>query len=129
MKIIKILTVLVLLSLQAGATGYSHNMFVAHKKLQSGKERVMTREQAVKKVAVVKATASTATAQLSLADQISAKFSSVATLNQRILEEGPASLFNDDNEEESSDTIVTKLVGVVKGMVVSLISSVYNVEK
>lgn len=129
MKIIKILTVLVLLSLQAGATGYSHNMFVAHKKLQSGKERVMTREQAVKKVAVVKATASTATAQLSLADHISAKFSSVATLNQRILEEGPASLFNDDNEEESSDTIVTKLVGVVKGMVVSLISSVYNVER
>jgi hypothetical protein len=38
MKTIKLLILLALFSLQAGATGYSHNMFVAHKKLQVGKE-------------------------------------------------------------------------------------------
>lgn len=38
MKVFKILFVLFLFSLQANATGYAHNMFVAQKKLNNKKE-------------------------------------------------------------------------------------------
>ncbi|GAB3180984.1 hypothetical protein [Telluribacter humicola] len=38
MKTLKLLTVLLLISLQVSATGYSHNMFVAQKMLKAKKE-------------------------------------------------------------------------------------------
>jgi len=127
MKTIKLLTLLVLFSLQAGATGYSHNMFVAHKKLQAGKERV------VKDHAAITCDANPIKVQVkvsskvegSITKQISDKFSKAVTLNQRIVEQGPSSLFVSDDEEEEagSTTIVSRLVGLVKGMVFAFIGS------
>jgi hypothetical protein len=49
MKTIKLFILLLMISLQASATGYVHNMFVAHRKLQSGKECV-TEKAIAKKV-------------------------------------------------------------------------------
>ncbi|MCE7042052.1 hypothetical protein [Dyadobacter sp. CY312] len=127
MKTIKLLTLLVLFSIQAGATGYSHNMFVAHKKLQAGKERNVVREHDVvtRKTSPVKVQIKvSAKAEGSITKQISDKFSKAVTLNQRIVEQGPSSLFvSDDEEEEAGNTIVSRLVGLVKGMVFAFVGS------
>ncbi|TDE13894.1 hypothetical protein [Dyadobacter psychrotolerans] len=130
MKTIKLLTLLVLFSLQAGATGYSHNMFVAHKKLQAGKERSVTSGHAVARKAapvkvVVKAAVITQDRQraVSLTSQFANKISGVVTLNQRVVEQGPAALFQSEDEEASDNSIVNKLVGLVKGIVLAFIGS------
>ncbi|MCF0062159.1 hypothetical protein MUK70_23240 [Dyadobacter chenwenxiniae] len=116
MKTIKILTLLVLFSLQAGATGYSHNMFVAHKKLQAGKECTQPSERIVAKKArpskVVKHHAS-----VKRVTAFTAQFSSNTepmTLNERILEAGPSSFFTNEEDNGSDDSIVTKLIAFVR---------------
>ncbi|MCF2489529.1 hypothetical protein [Dyadobacter sp. CY347] len=116
MKTLKIFTLLVLFSLQAGATGYSHNMFVAHKKLQAGKECTQPSERIVEKKAkpakLVKHHAS-----VKRVTAITAQFSSNTqkmTLNERILEAGPSSFFTNEEESDSGDSIVTKLVAFVR---------------
>jgi hypothetical protein len=127
MKIIKLLIFLVILSLQAGATGYSHNMFVAHKKLQAGKECRMSHDQVTsKKSGSSKEQAKTSQSrqnqpEVSITRQFANKLSGMVTLNQRVLEEGPASFFQ--TEDENEDSIVTKLVGAVKGVVYVFIGS------
>jgi len=130
MKIIKLLTLLVLFSLQAGATGYSHNMFVAHKKLQAGKERSTVSSHAIARKAVpakviVKASVSTQDRQreVSIASRFASKVSGVVTLNQRIAEQGPAALFHSEDEETNNNSIVNELVGLVKGIVLAFIGS------
>jgi hypothetical protein len=128
MKTIKLLTLLILFSLQAGATGYSHNMFVAHKKLQAGKECNLVREKAVvtRKSTPAKVQVKvSAKVEGSISRQISDKFSKAVTLNQRIVEQGPSALFmSDDEEEEVGTTIVSRLVGLVKGMITAFIGSI-----
>ena len=127
MKIIKLLTLLVLFSLQAGATGYSHNMFVAHKKLQSGKEcRIANDQIAVKKQGTSKINVKHASVPrkpgASFTQEVAKKLSGMVTLNQSVLEETP-SLFSEEDEKESDGSIVTKLVSVVKGIVYAFVSS------
>lgn len=129
MKIIQLLTLFVLLSLQVGATGYSHNMFVAHKKLQAGKERTSVCDQpAVKKTIPAKVQATISAVNKSgesLSQQISDQFSKAVTLNQRIVEQGPSSLFvpNHEEEEEVGSSLVSDLVNFVKGAVFAFIGS------
>jgi len=129
MKIIKLLTFLVFISLQAGATGYAHNMFVAHKKLQAGKDCKMLSEQTIAKKATsqkvpVKVSESRHNQpEASFTRQFANKLSGVVTLNQRVLEEGPTSFFQRDEDKEEDDSIVTKLATVVKGMVYAFVAS------
>jgi len=126
MKIVKLLIFLVLISLQAGATGYSHNMFVAHKKLQAGKESKTANEQSSIKKSItskINANAKQAPSEASFTRQFANKLSGVVTLNQRVIEEGPASFFETDEEKESDDSIVAKLATVVKGMVYAFVGS------
>lgn len=123
MKIIKLFTLFVLFSLQAGATGYSHNMFVAHKKLQAGKENRIAIDQALnKKVAKIKV-AAPRQPEVSITQEFAKKLSGMVTLNQRIVEEGPASFFSKEEEKESDNSIVSKLASVMKGLVYAFIGS------
>jgi hypothetical protein len=125
MKTIKIFTLLVLFSLQAGATGYSHNMFVAHKKLQAGKECVRSNE----KIAAQKARASrkhvvnVKQAPVSFTSQFTNKMAEEITLNERILEEGPGAFFQSEKEDDKQSAIVIKLVSMVRCVVYALIGS------
>ncbi|HEV7379225.1 MAG TPA: hypothetical protein VGN64_05485 [Dyadobacter sp.] len=128
MRTIKLFTLLILFSLQAGATGYSHNMFVAHKKLQAGKEKTSVSEQTEaskpEKFATRVKVAVKAKPEVSLTQHISKKLSGVVTLNQRIVEQGPSSLFTSDDEEETQSSVVSKLVGLVKTAVFTFLSSI-----
>lgn len=125
MKTIKIFTLLVLFSLQAGATGYSHNMFVAHKKLQAGKECVRSNEKvaAVKAKTPKKHVVSVKQTPVSFTSQFSNKMTEEITLNERILEEGPGAFFQIEKEDDKQSAIVTKLVSMVRCVVYALIGS------
>lgn len=128
MKTIKLLTLLVLFSLQAGATGYSHNMFVAHKKLQAGKECNKTQSQpTTRKVTISKIQSkisAVAKSNASITVQLSDKFSEAVTLNQRILQQDPSSLFVTPVDEEKMDTsIVSQIVVLIKGAVFAFLAS------
>jgi len=129
MKIIKLITLLVLFSLHAGATGYSHNMFVAHKKLQAGKESKALTEQTISKKAIstkvqIKATPSAGgQAESSFTRQVANKLSGMVTLNQRVLEQGPSSFFQAEDDQENEDTIAGKLAVTVKGLVYAFVKS------
>jgi len=130
MKIIKLITLLVLFSMHAGATGYSHNMFVAHKKLQAGKEsktlneQVISRKATSSKVQVKAAPSAGCQSENSFTRQVANKLSGMVTLNQRVLEQGPSSFFQvADDEHESGDTIAGKLAVTVKGLVYVFIGS------
>ena len=121
MKTLKLLFILVLFSIQANASGYAHNMFVAHKKLKTGKEshcvklKVSVKKANHLKADVRKATVNTDTQSAVL--HIATRVSDMATLKERIVEEGPYNLFQNEAEKESDDSLVAKLVGVVKNMV------------
>ena len=123
MKIIKLFTLFVLFSLQAGATGYSHNMFVAHKKLQAGKENRIAIDQALNKKAAKAKITATRKPEVSFTQEFAKKLSGMVTLNQRIVEEGPSSFFSTEEEKESNNSIVSKLASVMKGLVYAFIGS------
>jgi len=120
MKTLKLLFILFLFSLQANASGYAHNMFVAHKKLKTGKEihcvkvKVSAKKTIQLKADLRKATVNSGATSTVL--HIATKVSDMATLNERIVEEGPYNLFQSEEEKESDDSLVAKLVGVVKNM-------------
>jgi len=117
MKTIKIFTFLVLFSLQAGATGYAHNMFVAHKKLQAGKEYTQPSEKIIAKKAkpskVVKHRVEALKPVASIESQFT-RNSENKTLNERILEAGPSSFFTITENNEGGDSVVTRLVAFVR---------------
>ena len=123
MKTIKILIFLALFSLQAEATGYVHNMFVAHRKLQSGKEvvnaRIATKKVKaavkIKPVAQIKQNASFFNASMNTHSSES------ATLNERILEEGPGSFFDIEKSENSDKSVVHKLIGAFRCMLYAFV--------
>lgn len=127
MKTIKLLIVLFLFALQANATGYSHNMFVAHKKLQAGKEYREVKDQAKQAPAktVVNKTVIVQTAQsaISYTKSLSDRMSRMVTLNERILEEGPAAFFETEEDEETNNSIATKLAGLMKEVIYSFVAS------
>ena len=123
MKFIKLFTLLVLFSLQAEATGYSHNMFVAHKKLQAGKENRIANDQALNKKAAKVKVAVSRQPEVSFTQEFAKKLSGVVTLNQRIVEEGPSSLFSAEEEKENDNSIVSKLASAMKGLVYAFIKS------
>lgn len=120
MKTIKLLIVLVLFSLQASATGYAHNMFVAHKKLQAGKEIHAVKEQASKqgpaKSVVNKTTVihQSGLSAITYTKDLATKMSRVVTLNERILEEAPMSIFEKEQAREMNNSIATKLAILIK---------------
>jgi hypothetical protein len=116
MKTLKVVLILILFSIQAGATGYSHNMFVAHKKLQAGKE-VVQEKVAAKKVKTLKPAAK-ANVQVK---QVQVLSDSEITLNERILEEGPAALFESDKTENEDQSIVSSLIGAFRSMIYTFI--------
>jgi hypothetical protein len=123
MKTIKLLFIfLVLFSFQAEATGYVHNMFVAHRKLQACKEVVSEKVIVKKSKATLKLSKPAAHAKNSSFFNTSlAKTSESATLNERILEEGPASFFENEKNEDADDSVVTKLIGVFRNMIYAFI--------
>ncbi|QRR02814.1 hypothetical protein [Dyadobacter sandarakinus] len=114
MKTVKLFIIFLLFSLHAGATGYSHNMFVAHKKLQG--VYAPAEKPAVKKARTWK---------VKPQNQVSAGqnkvISKATTLNERVLEEGPESFFNKEAAAETDKTIVTKLVEMVKCVVYAFV--------
>jgi hypothetical protein len=128
MKTIKLLIVLFLFSLQVNATGYSHNMFVAHKKLQAGKEYHEVKDRVAKQVpakSVVNKTViiqSSNTAVLYTKD-FANKVSSMVTLNERMLQEGPAAFFESEEDEKSNNSIATKLAGLIKQVIYAFVGS------
>ena len=127
MKTIKILFIFTLLSLHAGATGYVHNMFVAHKKLQAGKEIVVGKVAAKKATPAIKVKASTQVKQASVfKTNLAGPLSESVTLNERMLKEGPMSFFTSEKEEESDESMVSKLVGVVRCVIYAFIPQLGN---
>jgi hypothetical protein len=129
MKIVKLLIVLILFSLQVHATGYSHNMFVAHKKLQAGKEYREVKERVAKqspsktvvnKTVIIQSGQSAISYTKSIATKVSNK---MVTLNERILEEGPESFFETEEEKKINNTIATKLAGLIKDVIYTFIGS------
>lgn len=123
MKTLRILILLTLISLQAGATGYVHNMFVAHRKLQSGKECVTEKAIARKAKPALKAKAPVQVKHAGLIKNTSASApgSQIMTLNARILEAGPAAFFENESEENEGESMVSKLVGAVKCVIFTFI--------
>ena len=120
MKTIKLLIVLVLFSLQASATGYAHNMFVAHKKLQARKEMRTIKEhtyrQTPAKTVVHKTTIiqQSGLSAISYTKNLATKMSHMVTLNERILQEAPVSFFEKEESYEMNSSIATKLAGFIK---------------
>jgi hypothetical protein len=126
MKTLKLFILLTLLSLQAGATGFTHNMFVAHKKLQTGKESHCVKE---KKSAVKAIAQKPAVKQVSVVSENSAaiqhftsQMNGVVTLNERILAEG-AAYFKSEEETDTDHSLVAELVQIVKRVVYAFASS------
>jgi len=123
MKTLKILILLITISLQASATGYVHNMFVAHKKLQSGKECVTEKAVARKTKPVLKAKAPVHVKHAGVLKNtsVSMQASEIMTLNARILEEGPAAFFESESEESEGESMVTKLISAVRCVIFTFI--------
>ncbi|MGN7890175.1 hypothetical protein [Dyadobacter sp. 22481] len=123
MKTLRILILLIIISLQASATGYVHNMFVAHRKLQSGKECVTERTVARKIKPALKAKAPVHVKHAGVIKNTSAGMpaSEIMTLNARILEEGPAAFFESESEESEGESMVTKLVSAVRCVIYTFI--------
>jgi hypothetical protein len=124
MKTIKLFILLLMISLQASATGYVHNMFVAHRKLQSGKECV-TEKAIAKKVKpamkAVKMPVQVKHAGIIKNTSASMPASDLVTLNARILEEGPAAFFESETEESNDESMVSKLVSAVRCVIFTFI--------
>jgi len=129
MKTIKLLTALVLFSLQASATGYSHNMFVAHKKLQAGKEIHAVKEHVVKQSpakSVVNKTIvihQSGLSAISYTKDLATKMSHMVTLNERIIEKAPASFFEKEETCEINNSIATKLAGFIKDVLYAFLGA------
>jgi hypothetical protein len=117
MRTIRIVLILSILSLQANATGYVHNMFVAHKKLQTGKELVSEKSVGAKVKANKQKKSAPAKQANAFNAQLTSQTASATTLNERILAEGPGAFFNSGKEESSDESIVVKLVGAVRCMI------------
>jgi hypothetical protein len=121
MKTLRILILLIIISLQASATGYVHNMFVAHRKLQSGKECVTEKAIARKAKPTLKAKAPVQVKHAGVVKNTSASASQTMTLNARILEQGPAAFFESESEENEGESMVSKLVGAVRCVIFTFI--------
>ncbi|KAA0990582.1 hypothetical protein [Dyadobacter aurulentus] len=124
MKTIKLLIFLALFSFQAGATGYVHNMFVAHRKLQSGKEVVSEKTTAKKVKSTVKIMKPAGQVKHSASffnASLTTQPSESVTLNERILEEGPASFFDSEKNEDSGKSMVHKLIGAFRCMLYAFV--------
>jgi len=98
-------------------------MFVAHKKLQAGKENRIANDQALNKKAAKVKVAVSRQPEVSFTQEFAKKLSGVVTLNQRIVEEGPSSLFSAEEEKENDNSIVSKLASAMKGLVYAFIKS------
>lgn len=124
MKVLTILLLFLFVSFQSGATGYSYNMFVAHKKLQTVKEskKACTSEVKTKKPVKIAAVRATPPTQ-SLTNQLSDKMAKMVTLNERIIAEGPSFLFESEEEETASKSVVSKVSKVVQKVFYSMIGS------
>ena len=127
MKTLRLFIILILISLQASATGYVHNMFVAHRKLQSGKECVTEKtiakkaKPAIKSIKAVKAPVQVKHAGLIKNTSASTSASDIVTLNARILQEGPAAFFESEENESNEDSMVSKLVDAVRCVIFTFI--------
>ncbi|PWJ55255.1 hypothetical protein CLV98_11424 [Dyadobacter jejuensis] len=124
MRILLSFILILSLSLQAQATGYAHNMFVAHKKLQTVKEApsASKKEPKATSVARVKKPVKPAQASLVGSDEWSDKMQGYRTLNQRILHETRLSFFESEEEESSTTkTIISALIDGVKRMILSVL--------
>ncbi len=131
MKTLKLLLILFLFSLRANATGYAHNMFVAHQKLKTGKEAHVVKTKPAPKQAVRAKVETFRAVSLkenkSAVQHIASSVCDMATLNDRILYEGPYFLFEkENNSKETDESIVSKLVGVVKAMVLTFAGSIVS---
>lgn len=126
MKTIQLFILLVLFSLQAEASGYSHNMFVAHKKLQTVKECSNPNERIIAKKSKTSKVQVKLPATIVKHQTLESSFSSVSdqiTLNDRILEAGPASFFSVEEDKNYDDSFVTKLVAIIRNTVYTFIGS------
>ncbi|TLU99998.1 hypothetical protein [Dyadobacter luticola] len=125
MKTLKLLILtLTLFSYQAGATGYAHNMFVAHRKLQTGKETVTEKVVVKKAKTVVKAKATVQVKQAAFVNvDLTNQAPATSTLNERVLEEGPMSFFDSEKSDDGDESMVTKLVSMVRCVIYTFLGS------
>jgi len=123
MKTLRIVILLLIISLQASATGYVHNMFVAHRKLQTGKECVTEKAVARKARPVLRAKAPMQVKHAGVIKNTGAstQAAEITTLNARILEEGPAAFFESETEEREGESMVSKLVSAVKCVIFTFV--------
>lgn len=133
MKTLRIILVLLIVAAQANATGFAHNMFVAQKKLQAGKEvqMVKTKATVTRKVCVEKVGTKHATVKKSnesAVQQFASKVSNMVTLNERILAENPMSFFAvvEEEEKEASVSFVSKMAGFVKASLFAIVSTSFG---
>ncbi len=115
MKVLKTILFLLILSLQANASGYTHNMFVAHKKLQTFTEPQVVSVKQVKQI--VKIQTKEMQANKSIPEQLSEQLVGFYTLNQRILQESRISFFSSEEERYGGNTIVGSFINSLQKMV------------
>jgi hypothetical protein len=58
--------------------------------------------------------------------EIATKVSDMATLNERVLQEGPSFLFEKEQEKETDDSLASKLADMVKCMVYAFAGSLVH---
>jgi hypothetical protein len=126
MKTLKVLFFLLIVGVQANATGYAHNMFVAHQKLRTGKECVVKVKSSTRKPQFQESNLRKGPVMIlsqSPVQQIAEKVTAIATLNERILDESPKFLFANDQEKESEESLVAMLIGMVKSTLCAFAAS------
>ncbi|TDB69015.1 hypothetical protein [Arundinibacter roseus] len=141
MKALKVLFVLILISVQANATGYSHNMLVAQKMLKTKKavkkSEVKTESLQLKTTPTVVKQTACPTSQESEREEVSlrpdtsaASFSQyiarwivrILTINGQVLGERLVSLFSTSDEVEKELPTHASFVGVT-GNILSYINT------
>ncbi len=119
MKIFKSILFLLFISFQADASGYTHNMFVAHKKMQAVSETLTESVKPLEEETKDKTQMNPNT--ISIAEQLSDQLAGFSTLNQRILNESRISFFDSEEEESTGNTIIGALINSLQKMVFMLL--------
>ncbi|WP_025765171.1 hypothetical protein [Dyadobacter tibetensis] len=128
MKILLSFLLILTISVQAQASGYAHNMFVAHKKLQTKKEAPKVMDKYPKEHTSVVRTQKISLsnqAQFSNADQAEDRKAIFSSLNPGMLHESRLNIFEieeDDDSKSATKTIISALVEGVKRMVMAIFS-------
>jgi hypothetical protein len=117
MRTIYTLLFLFIISIQANASGYTHNMFVAHKKLQTVTVVQALSDNLSDEVTVESKLTLKVQPELSIADKITDQMAGFSTLNQRILNESRITFFDSEEEESTGNTLIGVFVNSLQKMI------------